>query len=41
MSVRPVDRDGQSFLGLAEQERRNETLTILLNWLTPEHLGQR
>jgi Tol biopolymer transport system component len=36
-----VTPDGQRFLGLDRSWREGETLTVLLNWLTPENLGRR
>ena len=36
-----VTRDGQRFLGISRGERQREQLTVLLNWITPEHLGRR
>ncbi len=36
-----VTPDGQRFLGLNRDVPERETLTVLLNWLTPEHLGRR
>jgi hypothetical protein len=35
-----VTPDGQRFLGLDRVTRRNNTLTVLLNWLTPENLAR-
>lgn len=36
-----VTPDGQRFLALDRSGREGETLTVLLNWLTPENLGRR
>ncbi len=36
-----VTPDGQRFLGLNRDVPERETLTVLLNWLTPENLGRR
>ena len=36
-----VTRDGQRFLGLSRGKPQPEQLRVLLNWLTPAHLGRR
>ena len=41
MSQYGVTPDGQRFLGLNRDVPERETLTVLLNWLTPENLGRR
>jgi len=35
-----VTPDGQRFLGLNRDVPERETLTVLLNWLTPGNLGR-
>lgn len=35
-----VTPDGQRFVGLDRGEVRREVFTVLLDWLTPEHLAR-